>query len=132
MAGTRRRTAAALIRRLLREPHRFDFFQAVRLLEFMQPGREPVGGGRAAGREAVRFRSAHSLAFPASDVVEINPPRAEGDVPEMTVSFIGLAGANGPLPRPFAELVVERIARKDRGLRDFLDIFHHRLISLFY
>ncbi|HET7322267.1 MAG TPA: type VI secretion system baseplate subunit TssG, partial [Longimicrobiaceae bacterium] len=34
--------------------------------------------------------------------------------------------------RPFTELVLERAARKDRGLRDFLDLFHHRLVSLFY
>ncbi|MEX2584195.1 MAG: type VI secretion system baseplate subunit TssG [Gemmatimonadota bacterium] len=132
MARTRRRTDPPLIRRLLREPFRFDFFQAVRLMEWIQPNREGVGSGMAPGREAVRFRATSSLAFPASDIVEIAPPRAEGDVPEMTVSFLGLAGTNGPLPRPFTELVLERTARKDPGMRDFLDIFHHRLISLVY
>ena len=132
MARTRRRAVPALIQRLLRQPFRFDFFQAVRLMEWMQPDREPVGSGMAPGREAVRFRSAGSLDFPASDVVEITPPRTEGDVPEMSVSFLGLTGTNGPLPRPFTELVVERTARKDRAMRDFLDIFNHRLIALLY
>jgi type VI secretion system protein ImpH len=132
MAGTRRRAGTPLIRRLLREPHRFDFFQAVRLLEFMQPDKEPIGGGLAAGREAARFRSTQAFDFPASDIVEIHPPREDGDVPEMTVSFMGLTGANGPMPRPYTEMVIERVARKDRTMSDFLDIFHHRLVSLFY
>jgi type VI secretion system protein ImpH len=132
MAGTRRRAGTPLIRRLLREPHRFDFFQAVRLLEFMQPDREPIGAGLARGREAARFRASSSLDFAASDVVEIAPPPAEGDVPEMTVSFMGLIGANGPMPRPISELVIQRAARKDRAMTDFLDLFHHRLVSLFY
>src|SRR5690606_21576846 len=39
---------------------------------------------------------------------------------------------NGPLPRPFTELLLERIARKDTAMRDFLDIFHHRIVSLAY
>ncbi|MEX2570215.1 MAG: type VI secretion system baseplate subunit TssG [Gemmatimonadota bacterium] len=132
MAGKSRDAGTPLIKRLLRDPHRFDFFQAVRLLEWMQPDREPVGRGMAPGREAARFRSAASLEFAASDLVEIAPPRAQGDVPEMTVSFLGLNSPNGPLPRPFSELVIERVARKDPGMRDFLDIFHHRLISLLY
>ena len=132
MARPRWRTGTPLIKSLLREPHRFDFFQAVRLMEFMQPGKEAVGAGLAAGREAVRFRASQTLDFPASDIVDFAPPREAGDVPEMTVSFMGLTGTNGPLPRPFTELVVERVVRKDPAMRDFLDLFHHRLISLLY
>jgi type VI secretion system ImpH/TssG family protein len=44
----------------------------------------------------------------------------------------GLAGVLGPLPPPVTELVMERTFRKDRALRDFLDIFNHRLVSIFY
>ena len=36
MARPRRRAGTALIKRLLREPYRFDFFQAVRLLEWVR------------------------------------------------------------------------------------------------
>ena len=132
MAGTGRRAGTALIKRLLREPHRFDFFQAVRLLEWLQPQREPMGEGLAPGREAVRFRADPSLGFPASEVTGIAAPREPGDVPEVSVSFLGLTGANGPLPHPFTQMVMERAARKDRALGDFLDLFHHRLISIFF
>jgi type VI secretion system protein ImpH len=50
----------------------------------------------------------------------------------MTVTFLGLIGANGVLPRHYTQLVIERVRHKDFSLRDFLDLFHHRAISLFY
>ncbi len=59
---------------------------------------------------------------------------AIGQVPntEMTVNLMGLAGALGPLDMPTTELIIERAAKKDTALKDFLDIFNHRLISLLY
>jgi len=45
---------------------------------------------------------------------------------------LGLAGAWGPLPAPVTELLLERTAAGDTGLRDFLDMFNHRLLSLLY
>ena len=36
------------------------------------------------------------------------------------------------LPHHYTELLIQRIRERDDSLRDFLDLFHHRLISLFY
>jgi type VI secretion system protein ImpH len=117
---------------LFEEEYRFDFYQAVRLLELLSPDAGPVGEGTEPADEVVRFRSATGLGFPASDVVRLGAS-ADGRGPwEMTVSFLGLAGGLSPLPRPFTELVLERTARRDTALRDFLDIFNHRLVSLMY
>ena len=116
---------------LFAEAYRFDFFQAVRLLELMFPERAPVGEGSEPEKEPVHFSGRIAFDFPASDVQDLFP--GKGDSPaSMVTNFLGLAGASGPLPAPLAELVLERIRHKDTGLRDFLDIFNHRLISLMY
>jgi len=117
---------------LYEEGYRFDFFQAVRLLELARPGAAPVGEGAEPAREPVRFKSAVGLAFPASDVAEVRPPSGEGGAAQMTVNFMGLAGAHGPLHAPTTEQIIEGVRRKDTALRDFLDIFNHRLVSLLY
>jgi type VI secretion system protein ImpH len=146
MAAAHGRTSPGLSGQLLREPYRFDFFQAVRLLERMareqarrDPGlpRQPVGGDQPPEWEVVRFRTRPSLGFAASAVSQIRPPApqagpADEGPPEMVVTFLGLTGAAGVLPYHYTALLLQRVRLKDGALRDFLDIFHHRLLSLFY
>jgi len=117
---------------LFQESHRFDFYQAVRLLEMLHPDTIPVAEGSEPEKEAVRFKSRVSLAFPATDISRINPSSYNGGPAEMTVNFMGLAGCTGPLPMPYTELILERTWNKDTTFRDFLDIFNHRLISLLF
>ena len=45
---------------------------------------------------------------------------------------LSLAGAQGPLPLPFTEMVLERRAARDRATGEFLDIFNHRFLSFLY
>lgn len=115
---------------LFREPYRFEFVQAIRLLEALAPGAEPLGEGVNASAEAVRFRSNVSQSFPASEIQDL--ATSQDSPPELTANVLGLAGAHGPLPPPYTELLLERISRGDLGMRDFLDIFNHRLLSLMY
>lgn len=119
---------------LFEEGYRFDFFQAVNLLEMADSRKVKVSVGEGAEpeKEAVRFKSAVGLDFPASDIVEVNPPEDEGTPAHMVVNFMGLAGNLGPLYHPTTELILERLSQKDTAFKDFLDIFNHRLVSLFY
>jgi type VI secretion system protein ImpH len=121
----------ALVEEKLREdPCCFQFFQAVRLLERINRDLEPLGGFVHPAKETVRFSVHNSLAFPASQIQSIEWPD-EGP-PRMMVNFMGLTGPLGVLPHFYTELLIERERAKDRGLHAFFDIFHHRMISLFY
>ena len=116
---------------LFDEGFRFDFFQAVRLLETIRPDRQRVGGTAGPADEVARFRSRVALDFPASEVDGVERGE-DGAGARMTVNFMGLAGVVGVLPWHYTETILERIRRGDSALREFLDIFNHRLISLFY
>jgi type VI secretion system protein ImpH len=115
--------ALAEVRRDMREyPGRYDFFQAVRLLL-------RAGERRSAKNEVVRFRVHNTLAFPPTQIDSID---WNGDVPTMAVNFMGLTGPMGVLPRVYTELLLARARARDHSPADFLDIFNHRMISLFY
>ncbi len=121
--------------RLFREAFGFDFFQAVRLLERLRPGAVSVGRTGPPAAEAVRFRAHQSLAFPPSSIRSLGRGGPDA-VPEMTVTFMGLTGPSGVLPRHYTELLM-RLEHDLRGaekyaLRDWLDLFNHRFISLFF
>ena len=106
----------------------FDFFQAVRLLAHLYHERHPQAP--AAQSEVVRFRSQNSLAFPASAVAEIEE---SGDgPPRMTVTFLGMTGPQGVLPAAYTEIAIDQESFGDTSFAEFLDIFNHRLIWLFY
>ena len=116
--------------RLFSEPYSFEFVQAVRLFELFYPNRNPVGLFNPPDTEVTRFGVRAVLTFPASEIHELEE-RPEKP-PMMRLNFMGLIGPLGLLPLYYTELVAERLRERDRVLRDFLDIFHHRIVSLFY
>ena len=116
---------------LEREPYCFDFFQAVRLLERLMPAarasrkiRQPLARSGALRRASLGYIS--SQPDPLHHLARDRGPA------RMTVNFMGLTGPLGVLPHYYTELVISRIRAKDTALRDFFDIFNHRMISLFF
>jgi type VI secretion system protein ImpH len=114
---------------LREDPHSFSFFQAVRLLEKLYPGRLRVGALDDPAREVVRFKANPTLSFPASEIQQLT---LDDEPPTMVVNFMGLIGPQAVLPHQYTLLVAERLRARDPALADFLDIFQHRLVSLFY
>jgi type VI secretion system protein ImpH len=106
----------------------FDFFQAVKLLTQVYGERHP--GSFAPHAQAVRFHANNSLAFPASAIASIDEDN--GGPPRMTVTFLGMTGAEGVLPAAYTEIAIDRECFGDSSFADFLDVFNHRLIWFFY
>ena len=121
----------AAVAELLREqPRQFGFFQAVRLLERLHPDREPVGGFAEPSAEVAHFGVHASLAFPPSEIHELELQDAGPS--EVVVNFLGAIGPQGVLPHEYTRTVADRRRQKDGATGDFLDLFHHRILSLFY
>jgi type VI secretion system protein ImpH len=126
-------TSEGLDRLLFDNPHNFEFFAAVRIIARLLPRHHPVGMDANPSEEIVRFKSHPSLSFPPSEICRLEKPNKERRRPAaLTVAFMGLTGPLGALPRFYTEYVIERIRKKDHTFRDYLDLFNHRLISLFY
>ena len=117
-----------IARDLDKEPYRCQFFQAVRLLELMYAKRQVVGRFNNPRDEAVRFGATASVAFPASEIQSLDRQQTPA---AMRVNFMGMTGPSGVLPLDYSALLVDRVRARDTALRDFLDIFNHRIISLF-
>jgi len=120
-----------LVRELEEHINDFRFFQAVRLMQRLAPGRARVGQFGHPQDEVVRVAVNPDLAFPASEIQDLEKPRGS-ERWKMSVNFLGLVGHMGVLPRHYSMEVLERNRGRDYALRDFLDLFHHRLLSLFY
>ncbi len=131
MDTKKRQPGTPLKDRLFEEHYNFSFFKAVSLLESFFPVKRPLGQTLEPDQEAVRFSVKPGLAFPGSDISKLEKGQDDGSV-NMEVTFMGLIGPAGVLPHWYTEMVVERIWQKDHSLAGFLNIFHHRLISLFY
>lgn len=111
------------------EPYRFEFFQAVRLLQRMYPHRGVAGRFNNPKDEVVRFGGQSSVAFPASEIQSLDRSTTP---PQMRVNFMGLTGPQGMLPLPYSAMLQDRLRERDTSMRDFFDIFNHRIVSLFY
>ncbi len=121
-----------LEQRLRRTPTAFGFFQAVRVLERLRPGRAPVGGFGDPADEVVRFAVPSTIGFPPAEVDGLDLPEDDKLPARLSINILGLTGPQGVLPHNYSLLVAERERARDSSLRDFFDLFHHRVASLFY
>ena len=130
---------------LLKEPYLFSFPQAAHLLcAFRNLSEECFHGG-----EKVLFKSTIFLSQPSSDLFAFSSQKQKHlqsiraqkkfvlrdirkDDVALYMNFLGIAGAQGPLPLAYTEDMLKKIKSGDTVLADFFDIFNHRFASLFY
>jgi type VI secretion system protein ImpH len=124
--------ARELLSLLEREAPRFSFFQSLLLLERLFKKAPRLGAEGPASQEPVRIRPSMALSCPPADLESVEVS-GEGARVEITTTFLGLYGVDGPLPNAYLEHIAA-IADEPGGrrVRDFLDLFHHRLYSLLY
>lgn len=132
MATPSRQTPDALnlSERLRRDPHRFEWLQALLVLEREQPQAETLGSGTAPHAEALRLRGPLTPLFAASEVESLK--QKPGTAPILTTPIFGLGGPDGPLPYAYQEWLQQRARARDHAPAEFLDLFQHRLLSLLY
>lgn len=109
-----------VLARLQREPQRFAFDAAVRVLA--HAARAPDLEG------AARFRSPPGLAFPPADILAVQPGRG---APLVTTPVMALTGATGVLPRYYSEVLAVTLRNRSRAMHDFLDMLAHRFVLHF-
>ncbi len=145
------KASTSLTNNIQESPEQYSFFQAVRLLERALKTSEqkqnsnerdmsygnPVARFVPPSSEAIRFATSQALRFTESELDKIKQKKITASgVPrfqwQMTVNFMGLTGSHGVLPYHYTELILKRLKIKDESFADFLDLFNHRTISLFY
>ncbi|RYF32108.1 MAG: type VI secretion system baseplate subunit TssG [Comamonadaceae bacterium] len=131
-AAQRPSETADFWQRLRRDPHAFDLFFALRWLQARNSDQPLLGRAARPQAEPIRLGQDPSLAFAPATIAELLPPVA-GQPERLTVWNFGLYGPNGPMPTHLTEYVRERQRQyDDPALARFSDIFHHRLLLLFF
>ena len=128
---TLREAVDALLADVTKQPWAYDFFALMRRLDALHPGAPRTGSALRPGQEPWRLTQVPELDFAPAAIAALERPVAAP--PRLGVRFLGLLGPQGPMPLHFTEYVRDRLQHHgDRALAHFLDLFHHRLLSLFY
>ncbi|WP_239373266.1 type VI secretion system baseplate subunit TssG [Snodgrassella gandavensis] len=122
---------AGLFNRLLLAPEAYNFFQFCHLLELHQINLR-VPDLQSESELTLQFCAWPYLGFPASELKQALPESVyDYKLPVVFTTFMGLIGTDGVMPN---WLIAESAEKKDGmdNLTAFLDIFHHRLMAMFY
>jgi type VI secretion system protein ImpH len=124
--------AEALRDRLIEGPGRFTFFALMRLFESLYPDRPRYGQSVRPEQDLLRLGQEPSVIHAPSELASYEAGR--DDRPDrLRVFFFGLFGPDGPLPLHLTEYARDRRRNHgDRTFHTFVDLFHHRTLSLFY
>lgn len=130
--GTDPQAREAFWQAIGRAPFRHDFYALLRRIENLWRERPRLGRALRPLDEPVRLAQDAELDFAPAPVSSLG--RHERAVaPRLGVRIFGLFGPHGALPLHLTELARSRERQHgDASLRAFIDIFHHRMLLLFY
>ncbi|HEX7933485.1 MAG TPA: type VI secretion system baseplate subunit TssG [Paraburkholderia sp.] len=110
-------------------PWRHGFLALLRRIG-ADPRIDRIGTARRPQAEPVRLGQQPSLAFAPREIASVSEI---GGRIKIRLFGLGMLGPNGPLPLHVTEIARDREeSRRDATLVNFLDIFHHRYLTLLY
>ena len=117
---------------VLAAPHAYGFHALLRLFEAINHARPRLGRSRHPGQDAIRLGQEPSVVHAPASLAGFE--RGENGRPDrLLVHIFGLFGPDGPLPLHITEQARDRERNHgDATLRRFIDLFHHRILSLFH
>ncbi len=120
-----------MLKEFQQESYRYDFYQFIRLIECLYPDKQRIGYSMKPSDDAIRMGQLPTMQFAPGALAKFE---ISADYPaSLKVFFFGLFGPNGPLPIHLTEFARNRMyVANDPTFAEFVDLFHHRLLSLFY
>jgi type VI secretion system protein ImpH len=113
-------------------PYAADFYQTLRRLECLFADKPRWAESLRPIDDPVRLGQDPDLSFAPASLASFEYGHG-GRPPRLQVRLFGLLGPNGPMPLHFTEYVREQLRNAgDPTASRFLDVFHHRFLSLFY
>nr|WP_086113041.1 type VI secretion system baseplate subunit TssG [Xenorhabdus beddingii] len=118
--------------KLTQAPWKFDLFQTLRRIDAQSGEYYRLGSAPLPKYDRLRLGQKASMIFAPSTIAEVKP-RENSKLHDMSIYSFGLFGPNGPLPLHLTEYAYARQYNyQDATLNAFTNVFHHRLILLFY
>lgn len=115
---------------LYQNSYQYEFHQAIKILQILEPHLEKLGQGVIADKEIATIKTNVTLSPPPSDIYHLEKAQAPKQNVSMSINFMGIAGHGGPLPDAYTEIILDRNRSLDPAFSDFLDIFGHRVTSI--
>lgn len=114
------------------KPYKYGFYQTVRRINCYYEDKPLTGHSIRPLDDPIRFTQEPYTSFAPSTLhaLEID---GSSRYPKLSQRFMGLFGPNGPLPLHITEYARDRSRHhRDHSLAGFVNMFHHRAVSLFY
>ena len=129
-----RQKSADLVEQIRANVRRYDFYQAVSILESLDEHSDQNGKADSSAYSAIRFRTSVGFSFNHAEIDRLEYSKKSRQPYELTVNFFGLTGDRGPLPDFYIQEILDQEAGYpgESAIRAFLDTFNHHLLQLKY
>jgi type VI secretion system protein ImpH len=118
---------------ITQDPSGFSLFNTLRFVDAKYPESPKIGQGNKSNEEHIILRQKPSMAFAHTPLSHFIPANENFEKDQLFNLSFGMFGPMGSMPYHLTEHAFSREHHyKDPTFARFADVFHHRMISLFY